>query len=75
MIAPNRNVRTSDGQSRAWAAARRSVAAAFFGRDTSEAARPSPPVSRAIAWIFFAWTLAIAASYFAFGDWWSVGWR
>ncbi|REK05967.1 MAG: hypothetical protein DWQ37_22855 [Planctomycetota bacterium] len=76
MIAPNRDSGTSrsDGS---WAAARRSVAAAFFGRDERKTDEPGepPPVSPTLTWIFLGWALGVGVSYFAFGAWWSMPWR
>jgi hypothetical protein len=72
MIAPVREPASRSSPSgHGLASARRAVAAVLFRRtpcQTSSASR----VSSFVAWTFVGWTIAVAASYFAFGAWWAI---
>lgn len=75
MIARNREITAGRPVRREMVEAHRTVASALFRRRSEVPTEPARPASRAAVWIFLAWTMAVVASYFVFGSWWSVPMR
>jgi hypothetical protein len=75
MIARNRDFDPRRPARRDMVEARRNVAAALFRRRIAAPEGQAPPVSLRTGWIFLAWAIAVAVSYFVCGSWWSVGGR
>ena len=72
MIAPVRRPPARKAAAhRGLSTARRAVAAALI-RATRPSDSTAPPVSRRAAWLFVAWTVAVAVSYFVAGAWWTI---
>ena len=70
MIAPNRRHPVEQPSSARLAAARQSVAAVLFRQPAVRSTAPRVP--RLAAVVFLVWLVAVAASYFLAGSWWSM---
>jgi hypothetical protein len=72
MIAPVREPPSrASSSANSLASARRAVAAVLFRRTACQTS-PASRVSSLVAWTFVGFSIAIAASYFAFGAWWTI---